>query len=516
MSDNKNATPAQLSFIDKILNLFTSQDPEVIKRKKLKLIAKNLHQTRYKFYKFSGEEALPTMAKYFYEMYRVLAPLQLVLRNQQNPQQVKRATISNFYTDRQREIDERLTEEHILEAGQKVQPAELSKMIKDDLQALYGDFTKDKVDEIDEAYTMFMRFTAFCNFDFYFMLKKFDSNLQEQVFSTPPRFDAIRAEYIKEDLADFAVVAAPILQPTNWANVFTILKRTKGIEPPAGNTWNKILNRINDFFNSSALEMLLQLLNSDPFYQLKYDSKTEHIVDAHLEKIRNDAESLIRKIQNEKENSKINDLLTQLYGTTAVIRLKNYVEQRSVDFERRSVGSFTYFNPLSYLKAFLLDYFKKDIREISDLVLVRGQWSIQSSSTTMSNAYHALLEISNQITAFDDSLGEGGEVGTKFKTLIPRSGRDKEASRILRGLVRTANESAKVFLVEAANNFVIYARHLKLLIEDKDKTRPELLANWKELDAASDDPIRDLCIAAYKKIFLFISLMQMYLTKEED
>ena len=65
----------------------------------------------------------------------------------------------------------------------------------------------------------------------------------------------------------------------------------------------------------------------------------------------------------------------------------------------------------------LLDYVKKEIRELFDIVVIRGQWDA-SLSAPMSNAYQELLKTSTEITNFDISLAEDGPLGSKIKNLL--------------------------------------------------------------------------------------------------
>ena len=62
-----------------------------------------------------------------------------------------------------------------------------------------------------------------------------------------------------------------------------------------------------------------------------------------------------------------------------------------------------------------------------------------------------------------------------------------------------------------AQQLVTFARELKNLIEDKEKTKPQLLINWKELEHYSEKPIRDMGVNIYKMLFQFITLMQIFL-----
>lgn len=59
---------AKETFFQKLLNFFIPVDsPEVIKKKKLKEIAKNIAKTRYgKWYKPGSQELLPQAAQFFF------------------------------------------------------------------------------------------------------------------------------------------------------------------------------------------------------------------------------------------------------------------------------------------------------------------------------------------------------------------------------------------------------------------------------------------------------------------
>ena len=69
-------------FFQRIFSIFAGiGDPEAEKKKFLRSLAKELTRSRYKFYRPKGQEALPGLAKFFYEIYKLAAPAQLLLGN---------------------------------------------------------------------------------------------------------------------------------------------------------------------------------------------------------------------------------------------------------------------------------------------------------------------------------------------------------------------------------------------------------------------------------------------------
>ena len=129
---------------------------------------------------------------------------------------------------------------------------------------------------------------------------------------------------------------------------------------------------------------------------------------------------------------------------------------------------------------------------------MRGKWTDQDRSKQMSNAYNELLEFSTQITTLDEFVGNAISSG-KNRPILP-TGRD-------------INQEAHYILTKGAQDLVLFAKFLKLLIEDCTNPKAELLINWKEVERAAESPIKGMMAAVYKKIYLFVSLMQIFLSE---
>ncbi len=86
-------------------------------------------------------------------------------------------------------------------------------------------------------------------------------------------------------------------------------------------------------------------------------------------------------------------------------------------FSKKMLGGFTHVVPLNYLKAFLLDYFKKDIREVVDILLIRGKWSTNLTSQQLSEAFHNLMTAADELVKFAESLSEEGQRGISLRNL---------------------------------------------------------------------------------------------------
>jgi len=287
-----------------------------------------------------------------------------------------------------------------------------------------------------------------------------------------------------------------------------MFKTMRGVEPIKPTLWAKIVTRLKNVQDSGTFDMLIQVISKDPFYKTVSDERREQIIEPFLDKIRNEALGCVKKLESQQQNSKIDSILSQIFNSTAVIVLKNYTESGAENLRKRNLGDYIYARPLNYLKAFLVEYVKREVREYADMVLIRGKWTTTPLSQQMSDAFHAMMDVSDKITAFDEILAEDKEIGIKIKTLLPRSERDREAASIIHTLISDANEEAKGYIMDTTRNMVTFAKNVKMLLEDHTKKSPEMIINWKELDRFAEHPLQQLGVEVYKKIYLLVTLMQ--------
>jgi hypothetical protein len=506
-----------LAIIERVLSIFSgSGDPEAEKRKLLKQIAKDLSKSRYHFYKPRGEEAQPALAKFFYELYKIVAPAQVFLQNAATSSQLRAIVIDSFLDRDLLELQDRLSEESIKERSKTTPTKDLARQLKDELVSFFAGFDGSRVRSTDSCYNAVLAFVQFVNFDFFFLLKKFDSNLSERNFTYHPKFEAIRTEYVGDDLKDFLEVLLAMDLEQDWKPVFAALKLFKGVEVVSLDQWGKLISQLRELTRSNILELMVRHIDKNPAWQPAVRRPDERIVEPFLQKLKTQTEVSIQKIMQEKRNAKIDELATAVFGTPAVARMKNYTDKANIVFAKKMLGGYTQVQGLNYLKAFLLDYFKKDIRELVDLFLIRGQWSTNLLSQQLSEGFHELMTVSEKLLVFDDSLADDGEVGARLRMLMAKADRDKEQIKHLRILLKGVNDDAQRMINAAAQSLISIGKNLKNVLEDFQRSPHELIINWKEIEFASERPIADRVTDIYKKIYYFVQLMQFYSKSGED
>ena len=234
-----------------------------------------------------------------------------------------------------------------------------------------------------------------------------------------------------------------------------------------------------------------------------------------MSQIKTNTQNVINKLIEEQRSSKVAVLIHKIFGEQIISGMKNYVIDANRAFTRRGLSGYIYAEEMSYLKSFLVEYVKTDIRALCDLFLVRGNWGGFAGTTAdFSNSFHAIMQVTSKTIEFDDKLSEVSDIGVKFRTLLSRMEREKEAGRQAAKLLNDVNETALKLINISLKHIIVIGHNFKNIIADYDKPRRELIQNWKEIEQNSERPVREWLVEAYKKIYDFTMLMQLFIKKE--
>ena len=411
-----------------------------------------------------------------------------MLQNSSTSKVLRSILIESSLGKEQLEAVDFISENRIRENAQTTAIPTLTNQVKEAIRRISTEFTIEKIKKLEQKNAMLEWFLSLLKYDYYFFLKKMDSALIEHNYSYSPKFTPCRAEYVLDDLRDFASIIYSLPPGEDWASIFSVLKSYKNVEVVAANQWNKVFTLIKNIKSSNILEYIIQHIAEDPSEKVIFDVYNEKVVELWLQKIKSSAEMQIQKIQTEKRNDKITELATELFGTSEVIRLSKYNENENEPFAKRMITGFVYAQPF----------------------LVRGQWNPAIPSKPFSDSFHSLMDISEAIRLFDESLNDSSPTGGKIRMLLAKADRNKDNLRVLRNVLKEVNEKAETFIRTAGKDFIIIGKNLKLLLEDYMNPKHEVINNWKEIIHNCDEDVKPWITTVYKKIYNLVMLLQFY------
>jgi hypothetical protein len=270
-----------------------------------------------------------------------------------------------------------------------------------------------------------------------------------------------------------------------------------------------MLMGLRDIVNSKVLELVVQYGSKNPVWACKPRIPDEHIAEAWLESRIAKAQECIDKISTGEKNKQISALLKEVFYGGDLTRLDYYTVAKSDSLRKKEMAGFAYAEGLNYLSAFLSEYVEKDIRDLCDILLIRGQWTNNAFSKEMSEAFHQLQTLPGAISHLDEGLSDEGANGSRLKTAIVRVDRDRSQARYIDSITESVDETALELINTAAGHLTVLDKHLKNLADDVQKKHPEMIVNWRELNLAAKEPLLQLIAEDHRRVNSFIQLLQL-------
>jgi len=251
------------------------------------------------------------------------------------------------------------------------------------------------------------------------------------------------------------------------------------------------------------------LATGNPILEIKPVVPNENLSALWLEQKTIEVREVIFDIANNQKSAQIKTLEDAVFGSLATMRLSYYTPERGKILIDKELGKYIYASAINHLFTFIQEFLSKEIHELCDILLIRGQWTNNSASRQMSEGFHNVLEITDEIIKLDESLADDGSNGSRLRGALLRVDRDRNQARYINSVIESINEEALNIINRAVPSLIVVGKHFKLLMEDADKKPFELIMNWKELALYSKLPISQRIAAVYKKINYFVQLMIM-------
>jgi len=503
--------------IGKVMHLISKDEPGSDKDVLIKQTVKEVSQNKHaRFYRPRQYEADPLLGQFFFSVYKIVYPLQVFLKDPAREAKIRQVTLESFLDKSTMDIVKRLSVQEVAER-MKNAGDNISQVLEDDLAALLAGFDNPKIAEADKCYNMIASMKQFALFNYGSLLRKFDPEYKDGDFASLPKLAPADINLMMPDLAVFLSVLPVQAKMEDWKTVFDILKFCKGgtdVIPLA--QWNSLLVSINDIRQSRILELLGRIATSNPILEFKVIIPHETLSASWLDQKTAEVREVLNGIAENQRSTRISVLEQEVFGSLATTRLSYYTVDRGRLLRDKGLVEYDYAQALNHLLTFIEEFMNKEINELCDLILVRGQWTNIPASRAMSEAFHAILEMPPEIHELDESLAEAGSNGPRIRGALLRVDRDKSQARYINSIIAGINEGALNIINNAVTSLIVVGKHFKLLLDDSERKSFELIMNWKELVGVLRTPITPRLAAVYKRLNFFVQLMGLEIRQGED
>jgi hypothetical protein len=251
---------------------------------------------------------------------------------------------------------------------------------------------------------------------------------------------------------------------------------------------------------------MIRHIDDNPFWQFKIRYSSESIAKEYLETKQSEVKSKLDKIVAFQKQNQKKTLLVNIFSKTDVSRTQFYTVSSSENFTKKNFKGFIYAEAINYFLAFMTDIFGKEIKELCDVLIIRAAWIAQESYLEMSDCYHQLMEMADNITAFDEKLSSPGVYGSRLNSSITIADKNNAQARIVSSTLSLANNDALELITVGIRLMLGMSNSFKALLDDRRNSVRLLIKNWQELDCL-EPPVIDCIKNASDKINDVIQLM---------
>lgn len=499
-------------FFQKILDIFSGTEREErVKNRLLKEIRKDLGQLKLKFYLSKKDQVLPAFGFFFYDIYRYSQNFSRFFDIKNHNNTIKILLFDALLNNKQKEIKSKLERSGVEEMirGQS-DPQKAILDVKSLLNEFVKSFDQELVRKINTTYNQIVDLSNIINYDWFFLLHKFDSNIMEGNFNYKPNFEILEGKYISDDIVTINDYIETLNLSGDWKYIteyINMVSEDKGLN----DIFKKMINSLKIIKKDGYLTKIVQLITKDPYFRPKEFQSKSKIVQDYIHEYQSEIQNIIRDAIKSINQEKTNKLLMDIFQTTVIVRMKQYTQKLEDNLSSRGVQShFKFIDPINYLKAFLLDIGKGEIKSRVDLLIIKGAWDTHSHSSEYSSMLEGFTKLSDKIIEFDNRCSEDDAWGRELRRLMVAIKHDNRAKIMLVKLVDKIDAIANQLLHEGISQFVKAGNLIKNLLEDNNLKNPKMIINIHKIKWEFSKDLKTDMLGIYKKLANMVVLLKNY------
>jgi hypothetical protein len=499
------------SFLELLRSYFV-KSPATEEQQLMSFVIRDLSRSRYrKWYRLRPQELEGVVGDFFYSFYQICSQTAANVQNAAESEQLKLITVESRMTDEGLLLKEQLSVSIIEDRAKTLTLDELCEQVEHNITRFNALFDAAFIESTDRYYNLIMDFVQFVTFDFFSLLKSFEPALPEGDFVFQPKFRRIKINRIIEELKDFLEIAYPLEENQDWTTVMNIVKQYRnGVETISTEQWSALLIQLHQVLDTGIFLLLIRHADQNPLWKSSPRYAHEHIADAYRETVVTEAKNALRARTRKRDQEQFSRLMLLLFGAEEIAsRLRYYTFEDHEVLLSNGLEGYRYVKEFNYLKAFVLDFFKKDVRELFDIFSLRGQWVKAETNRLFSDAFHNVSNVFEQLLDFDKSLAIEGTLGMKFRATLAKN---KGQAALILGNI---NATARKIVLDITQSLIEEEGQFKQLYDDHVNQGNRFVRNWDALEVA-DLPLDKRVLSVYKKLMDFVALMQLCIRSADE
>lgn len=479
-------------------SLFRSSSPEVQKKMRLRKIENDLKQQPNGIYRNGLIQ--PNFAEILRILYINTRPVLKILEQTIAGPDIKRNTRFEFQLivsgydpsnqDTLKALEYEPRKQEILEAEQEGTPAQ---RIFDDqhrrLEKLLHELNSKEFVKMDAIFVKLKQLTELCRFNFVTPLKAFDTKFNASEPGGNANFSALPPISLENVFLDLFYIIADFQMTMSVANAVIALAQIVDMDSMTSDNQTKIVGNIKKIeaachkvLNGDILTSLIRLSKQNPDFvptKVSYSADARQRFSTQIqEQFKNDESRIKREIKD----ATLKTELETLFAGKSLLNVSGYNEDLNELLLQNSSVSFSWITPLRIVKSFASYYYTEPVKTLLNDIVIEGFFNNPNYKSQFSQTVFSANEVSEVITAFEDSFAPSGPNNEALiKGYIRDSHKDSDFTKKLVNQVENINAEAKALIQRQVSALFSLFNEISDLLQDAKKPSCEIVQNLKVL-----------------------------------
>lgn len=500
------ATKEHESILDILIGIFLGGS----ERKKLRNISKRLANRGYRYIK--RDHIQPEFASLAYSFYKETELSRKILNKFLSQETFTYSIMLSAVPDHIRSLFFLVDANEIRMRAKSLDWEELQKETNSALLSIREYFSEKSLIRVNNAFRTIYAYRAFCMFDFFMLLRRFNSGLKEKDFSGTPHFKQANGLSTIDFVADFESALQYFLMAEDWNVIhafFTYVNN--GNDAISMDDHGVLYQKATHLNNDNVLVNMCKLVHHNPDYTINPPTVPNGKIEELLRKIFREADETLKEIYQTQRKEKIDALVSSIFTSESNFALEYYSTKINKSLIARKIQYFTYAVPIGYLKAFFNENIKSKLKIFTDAITIKGRSPSPNIIKEFFQISEELFVISDSIRLLDEKASPSSDIGGRIHAARTSENGYSDLANVVRD-VEMLNTEASTIIRRAQSSLTLFKGMVSKFAMDSKKPQGEIIENWKEINSMANSSAHEYFIPLVDKIQNMQALLSLFIT----
>lgn len=461
-------------------NFFNIRTPSLVEKVRLQEYAARIQNNKYHFVDLKTGALTDTLAKFVFDMYKVIGPLLHSLKEEfiiKDGKQFSYYLIEVSFNDEMKNLYLTLNKEYMtekLKSGEKIN--NVFNDVKDNFSKFKKFISSDNGREINLTFNLLKDFAAISNFDFFLFLRAFCPSFVDGAYNSNPTFKSTSNIQVVDDLIRLDEAVKSIVIRKELASALKIFQKYIGVPEIPENNIKTFLARVKYLQTPNLLSDIIIYLLKDFTYKSPSNSSNVNIFVNYITDCTNNLKKDMNEIVSEIKANKITTMREKTFSGIEIMKMSNINDDKNELLEKYECNTFSCIEPLEYIKTFVVEIFDIKYKSpLNDMFL--GVDFVNKERNSMGlDAFYTLNDSNTEIVNFDAQLSPESENFKRFKGWTITKNKALTSRELIEAMVKKLDDEGNKIIINAYNSVLDLTSIVKNVIEDYNNgTKNEIL-----------------------------------------